>query len=134
MIRSKARQRYNMAVLGFSAGYAGTLIGGTAYFHNHPGASGFTAYAAAIFPALMIVGMFYAIGRYLVEEEDEYQRMLMVRQSLVASGFALSIATVWGFLEAFDLARHIDSYGIAVVWFAGLAVGRFVNTLVERGA
>ncbi|VVS96954.1 conserved membrane hypothetical protein [Sphingomonas sp. EC-HK361] len=132
MSRSKARQRYNMAILGCSAGYACALFGGEAYFQNHPGANGVTAYAAAIIPALMIVGMFFAIGRYLVEEQDEYQRMLMVRQSLVASGFALSIATVWGFLESFGLAPHVDAYYVAVMWFGGLGLGACVNRLIER--
>ena len=32
----------------------------------------------------------------------------MVRQTLWASGFALSVATVWGFLESFDLVGHVD--------------------------
>ena len=63
------------------------------------------------------------MGRYLVEEQDEYVRMLMVRQTLWASGFALSVATIWGFLESFDLVGHVDAYYIAVLWFVGLGVG-----------
>ena len=59
----------------------------------------------------------------------------MVRQSLVASGFALSIATIWGFLESFDLVDHIDSYYVAVLWFGGLGLGSCVNKLTfGRGA
>ena len=68
------------------------------------------AYFVAIFPALPIIGIFGALGRYLVEEQDEYVRMLMVRQALWASGFALSLATVWGFLENFGLVGHADGY------------------------
>jgi hypothetical protein len=132
--RLKARQRYNLGILLFSVGYAFALFGGEGYFSNHPGANGFTAYAAAVIPALMIVGMFFTIGRYLVDEQDEYQRMLMVRQSLVASGVALSVATVWGFLESFDLAPHVDAYWVAVLWFGGLGFGACVNKIVERGA
>ena len=65
-------------------------------------------------PALPIIGIFGAIGRYLVEEQDEYVRMLMVRQTLWASGFALSVATIWGFLESFDLVGHVDGYYVAI--------------------
>lgn len=129
MAKSLARQRYNMSILGCSAGYAGALFGATAYFGNHPDARSATAYAAAIMPALLIIGMFFAIGRYLVEERDEYQRLLMVRQTLVASALALSLATVWGFLESFGLAPHVDAYWLAVVWFAGLGLGASVNKL-----
>jgi len=127
--KSPAQRRYNMGILGCSTGYAAALFGATAYFGNHPDARSVTAYAAAIMPALLIIGMFFVIGRYLVEERDEYQRILMVRQTLVASGLALSLATLWGFLESFDLAPHVDAYWLAVVWFAGLGLGACVNRL-----
>ena len=55
--------------------------------------------------------------------------MLMVRQTLWASGFALSLATVWGFLESFDLVGHWDGYWVAVAWFFGLGIGALANKL-----
>jgi hypothetical protein len=33
-----------------------------------------------------MIGVFVAIGRYLIEETDEYVRMLTIRQTLYASG------------------------------------------------
>jgi len=129
MSKSMARRRYNMAVLGCSAGYAFALFGAVTYFNNHPDARSVTAYAAAIIPALLVTGIFVAIGRYLVEERDEFLRLLMVRQTLVASGFALTVATVWGFLESFGLAPHVEAYWVAVIWFGGLGLGDCVNKL-----
>ena len=129
MSKSIARRRYNMAVLGCSVGYAAALFGAISYFNNHPDARSATAYAAAIVPALLIIGIFFAIGRYLVEERDEYLRLLMVRQTLVASALALSFATLWGFLESFGLAPHVEAYWFAVIWFAGLGLGDCVNKL-----
>ncbi|MEO5809274.1 MAG: hypothetical protein ABIR51_04295 [Sphingomicrobium sp.] len=87
------------------------------------------AYILGALPGFAVIGVFWAIGRLLVEETDEYQRMLLVRQSLVASAFALSIATVWGFLENVRLVPHIDAFYIAILWFAGLGVGSLVNRL-----
>jgi hypothetical protein len=69
------------------------------------------------------------MGRYLIEEQDEYVRMLIVRQSLWAGALALSFATLWGFLESFDVVGHIDSYYIAVIWFGGLGIGSVINKL-----
>jgi hypothetical protein len=104
------------------------LFGVITFFKNgHP--AGLSAYAAAVLPALPIVGIFFAMGRYLIDEQDEYVRMLVVRQTLWASGFALSIATVWGFLENFDLVGHVDAYYAAVLWFAGLGIGALMNKL-----
>lgn len=129
MTKSLAKRRYNMAVLGCSTGYAAALFGASAYFSNHPDARSVTAYAAAIVPALLIIGIFVAIGRYLIEERDEFVRMLMVRQTLIASGLTLSLATLWGFLESFGLVEHIYAYWFAVIWFAGLGLGACVNKL-----
>lgn len=130
MTRSTARSRYNRAVLGCSVGYAFALFGAMSYLNNHPGANGVTAYLAAVVPALLIIGIFFAVGRYLVEERDEYVRMLMVRQTLIATAIALSCATVWGFLTSARLAPHLDAYWIAVVWFGGLGAGACVNALL----
>src|SRR5438093_11784051 len=128
MAKSAAFRRYNIRVIWMSAFY-GVFLLGAAYAFKHHLLSGPPAYVAAILPALPIIGIFSAIGRYLLEEQDEYVRMLMVRQTLWASGFALSVATIWGFLESFGLVSHIEAYYISVVWFFGLAVGSIVNKL-----
>lgn len=126
MAKSLALRRYNRAIIGLSLVYAGLLIGANMVFKgNAP--SGLLAYLVAVLPALPIIGMFAAIGRYLNEEQDEYVRVLAVRKTLIASAFALSIATAWGFLESFDVVGHVDSYYIAVLWFGGLGVGSCVN-------
>jgi hypothetical protein len=125
---SPANKRYNIRVVWLSLIYSIALIG-TVYSFKHQLLSGPVAYLAAILPALPIIGIFAAIGRYLIEEQDEYVRMLMVRQTLWASGFALSVATIWGFLENFGLAGHVETYFIAVVWFGGLGLGACINRL-----
>ena len=128
MTKSKPFRRYNWRVVWLSLLYAVFLIGAVYAFKHHL-LSGVAAYVAAILPALPIIGIFAAMGRYLVEEQDEYVRVLMVRQTLWASGFALSVATVWGFLESFDLAGHVDSYYIVILWFGGLGIGACINRL-----
>ena len=128
MIKSGPYRTYNWRVIWLSLLYAIFLIGAVYGFKHHL-LNGVVAYVAAILPALPIIGIFAAMGRYLVEEQDEYVRMLMVRQTLWASGFALSVATVWGFLESFDLAGHVDSYYIVILWFGGLGLGSCINRL-----
>jgi hypothetical protein len=123
-----AQRRYNRSVLLLSLAYALILFGVITFFKNNS-PTGLSAYAAAILPALPIIGVFFAMGRYLVDEQDEYLRMLTVRQTLWASGFMLSVATIWGFLENFDLVHHIDAYYAAVLWFGGLGLGACINKL-----
>lgn len=131
MSRGFATKRYNRAVVVLSIVYVALLFAAVLAIDHH-GLSGPAAYIVAILPALPIIGFFAAIGRYLLEESDEYQRLLRIRQALVATGFALSIATAWGFLESFDLAPHFDAYWIAVIWFLGLGLGSCVNVALAR--
>jgi hypothetical protein len=131
---SPAWRRYNYRLIWLSVAYAVFLIAAV-YGFKHQLVPGAARYFVAVLPALPVIGIFGAIGRYLVEEEDEYVRMLMVRQVLWASAFSLSIATVWGFLDNFELVGHADGYWVMVAWFFGLALGALYNklTLVDAG-
>src|SRR5215217_4312677 len=133
MVRTSAWKRYNWRLLWLSLVYAILLIGAV-YAFKHHWVGGAAAYAVAILPALPIIGIFGAMGRYLVEEQDEYIRSLMVRQILWASACALSISTIWAFLQSFDLVGHADSYLITMVWFFGLGVGGIANKISQGEA
>lgn len=123
---SPARRRYNNQVVALSAIYGVTLILVMSLFAKAM-VSGPLAYLVGILPALPIIGIFLVVGRYLLDERDEFLRMLMARQSLIASGFVLSIATAWGFLESNGLAPHLEAYYTAILWFVGLGVGAVAN-------
>lgn len=134
MIKTAAWKRYNWRVIWLSLAYAVFLLAAV-YGFKHQLIPGALKYPVAILPALPIIGIFVAIGRYLVEEQDEYVRTLMVRQILWASGFSLSLTTVWGFLDNFGLVGHADGYWVVILWFFGLGLGGFVNkyTLGDGG-
>ena len=127
-LRTAAWKRYNMRVIWLSLLYAAFLLPAVYGFKHHL-ITGPTAWIVAVMPAIPIIGIFAAMGRYLVEEQDEYVRMLMVRQALWAMGFTLSCATVWGFLDNFGLVGHVDGYWIVVLWYFGLAIGGLFNKL-----
>lgn len=93
-------------------------------------AEGSFAYVLALLPALPIIGVFWAVMRLLVEQTDEYLRMLMVRQCLFATGFALFVTTIREWLQNFDLIAAGDGgFGAAFFWFAGLGLGALYNRL-----
>ncbi len=96
------------------------------------GAQGLLLWLLALLPALPIIAVFVLIARYIVELTDEYLRVLEVRKALVATGFALSIASIWGFLEIYAGAAHLPSFYVPVLWFAGLGLGSAVNFVAER--
>jgi hypothetical protein len=84
----------------------------------------------ALLPTIPIVGMVIAMGRLLVEETDEYQRLRFLRASVVATGFVLVLSTLWGFLEMFGLVPHLWLWAVFPVWALGLGVGQMVNRWV----
>ncbi|MFZ5749378.1 MAG: hypothetical protein ACOY45_17180 [Pseudomonadota bacterium] len=130
MARNRAQRRYTMSVLLLMTGYVFILFGVISFAVRNPlPLQGWPGYILGVLPALPVIGVFFVIGRYLVEEQDEYLRMQFVRQALVATGFALSIATAWGFLENFGLVPHVYAYYAAILWFAGLGVGACWNKI-----
>ena len=126
--KSAMRRRYIRRVVISTSGYVLTLLLAV-FLIEKRGLDGAPAIILALLPAICVAGVFWAMARLLVEEQDEYLRMLMVRQTLWASAFALSVATVWGFLESFDMVGHVDAFYVAVLWFGGLGLGSCINKL-----
>lgn len=132
--QSPAAKRYIKSLVVLIIAYGFTLFGVSTFFANHPGVQHLVAYVLGVLPALPLIFVFVAIGRFLHDEPDEYRRLLLTRQALVATGFMLSVATVWGFLENFGLVPHVYAYYGAVLWFGGLGLGSGVNALLEPRA
>ena len=124
----RATRRYTVRLGVSMTAYVVSLLAAV-YLVGHHRVDGPLAWALAVLPGLAIVGAFYAIGMLIVETSDEFVRMLIVRQVLYASGIAISLATVWGFLENFELVPHIAAFYWAIAWFLGFGVGGFINRL-----
>jgi hypothetical protein len=122
-------RRYVVRLLILAAAYLVTLFVAIRAFQAGA-VSGPAAYALAILPALPIIGVFWAVMRLLVEEADEFIRLLHVRQCLVATGFCLTVMTIWQFLQSFELMPPGNGgFGAGFFWFLGLGVGGIYNRL-----
>lgn len=125
-----AHRRYVMRVAGFMIAYLLTLLLAK-WMVKRDLADGALLWALAMLPTLPIIGVFWAVGRLLVEESDEYLRARLVRQCLFATAFTLVIATMWGFLENFGLVEHVDAYVTAFLWFVGLGLAALADHLTR---
>ncbi|MEO8617906.1 MAG: hypothetical protein ABI412_00940 [Sphingomicrobium sp.] len=128
MAKSPAQRAYIRRLAALMSVYMIAIIGGMfakrAGMLNQP-----ATIAVALLSGVCVAGVFWAIARLIVEEKDEFQRMLIVRQAMVATGFSLSIAAIHGFLSAFDVIAKTDLYWAAVLWFFGLGIGAVVNRI-----
>lgn len=128
-IKNPAARRYTLRLFVLMAAYVLLLIF-SKWMFRHGHGEGAVAYALAVLPALAIIGIFWAVMRLLVEQNDEYLRMLLVRQCLFATGFALAITTIREWLQNFDMIPPGDGgFGAAFLWFVGLGLGALFNRL-----
>jgi len=122
---SPVKRRYQRRVMAAATVYVFGLIAAIgANVQLHP--TGALAYAIALAPALPVVGMIVAMGLYMREETDEFQRAIHAEGALWATGGLLSAATLWGFLEMFGLATHVESWWAFPVWALMLSVGQLI--------
>ena len=126
MAKSLASRRYKQRIAVAMGVYLVSLFAAE-YLISRDLVDGALMWVLAFIPGLAIVGAFYAVAMLVIELKDEFVRLLVVRQILIATGFALSIATVWGFLEKFELVPHVDSWVVGMLWFLGFGIGGFVN-------
>ena len=76
----------------------------------------------ALLPGLAIIGMIWAMGRLLIELDDEYLRMLEIQKALIATGFTLALCSVWGIIELYSTAPRIPLFMVFPLWCIGLAI------------
>lgn len=120
---SPAMRRYNRRMLAASALYVvGLLV--AIWAHDSLALPSIAAFLFALAPSIGVLMMIAAMGRLIVEESDEYLRHRYVRSALFGLGTLLTIATLWGFFEQFDLVPHAPAW-LAVPLFAlGLALAQ----------
>jgi hypothetical protein len=73
-------------------------------------------YLAAVAPAVPVAAVVVIVLRYLLEEDDEYQRMLSIRAYITATGLLLTVTTSWGFLQDFANLPQISLHHIFVLF------------------
>jgi xanthine/uracil/vitamin C permease (AzgA family) len=113
-------KRYTRRLTGFMTSYVVVLIGGQML--ESSGISYEVRVFLAFLTAATICGVFWAIYRLMIECDDEYQRLLMVKTILLATGATLGITTCWQFLEMYEVVSNGPGW-IGVIWLAmwGLA-------------
>ena len=120
---SKAMKAYNRRVLLASILYVVLLFGGlgTARYFDPPVAVRAVLAVLVALPVIMMIG---AMAKLLKEESDEYLRMRIVEQVLIGTGIVLAVATLYGFLNTFDLAPRVDAWAVVPVWALGIGAAR----------
>ncbi len=114
-------RRYTIRIILFMTAYILILTSGLTFARSGAEHARVTLIALSIISALPIIGIFWAIFRLFVEVDDEYQRLLFAKQTLLATGITLTIVTVWQFLNIYDVVATGPQW-MGVIWFAMLGI------------
>jgi uncharacterized membrane protein len=120
---SPAMKRYHARFWPTMIAYVVLLFAAVWLFKHHPPA-GVAKYLLAVAPALPILAVIVILGRYLVEEQDEFRRSMVVQSMLWGLAFVLAVTTVWGFLESMAGAAHIPLYWVFPIYCAGMGIAQ----------
>jgi hypothetical protein len=112
-------KRYSRRLAGFVVAYMLILVAGLAW--QKAGLSVPVRVGLAAATAAPICGVFWTIFRLLAECDDEYQKLLMVRQVLLATAGTLMIASCWQFLKVYHVLAEGPQW-IGVLWLAMFGV------------
>ena len=123
-----AAKRYTLRMVVIMAFYVVAIFGAVWLFTNHP-PQGALRYLVAVAPSLPILGVIWAVGMYFKEEDDEYLRMKLAVTSLWATGITLAAASVWGFLENFDVVQHVPLYYAFIFYWAAFGAVQITGKL-----
>lgn len=118
-----ARRRYFIRLIAFLALYLALLIPIVWSHSRGLWPQGPARYVLAVLPALPVIGVIWAILRFVVEEEDEYLRFLHIQAVLIATGITLSVSTAWSFLARYADAPAQNGMYVFVIFCAALFAG-----------
>jgi len=120
---SPAMRRYQALFWPLMVVYGVVLYAVIKRFQTAP-PTGAMRYLAAVAPALPLLGVIYAIGRYIIEETDEFARLKLVLSILGGLGVTLAVTTVWGFLEVFAGVPHLTLYWVFPIFCIGMGLSQ----------
>jgi len=126
--KGKASQRYLARIAVVMAFYLLTLFLAENLIEDR-GVTGPLAMFIALLPGLSFAGIIWIFGGLIVEEQDEFYRMLYVRQGLIATAISFTLAAVWGFLETYEQVQPVAAFWWPTIWCFGLGIGAVFNKI-----
>ncbi|MEC7399476.1 MAG: hypothetical protein VYD00_05610 [Pseudomonadota bacterium] len=123
-----ASQRYMLRIGVLMAFYLVSLFAAEILIEDR-GLTGAPAVILAVLPGLAFAGVVWVFGALIVEEKDEFMRLLHIRQGLIGTGIALTCAAIWGFLETYGFVPHVAAFWWPTIWCFGLGLGAFANKI-----
>ena len=128
---STAGRRYNTGIMVAALAYVAGL-GIAVRIHDQMTLSPSVMFFVALLPTIPTLAVIYVMGRYVVEEQDEYLRHRAIQASLIGLGAVLAVGSFWGFLETFELVPHVPGWWTVPVYAMGMGLAQCWMSLRNR--
>jgi hypothetical protein len=89
-------------------------------------------YFWSLLPAVPLVGMVARLAKYLNDETDEYQRLMMMQSLLIGTAALVITLLVNDFLRAFAKASPLDPFVAFVIFSAAMGFTKMVQWFQNR--
>jgi hypothetical protein len=129
--RSKARKILQKRVWIAICFYVPAVLGVALWVRHHP-ATGGVAFGLAAIPALPVIALFVAMGLYLRDESDGFQRDMMIRCMLWGTGALLTTMMFLGFAKMFGWRGDVDQFTEFMVFGVFAAVAKLTYRVQNR--
>ncbi len=129
--KTPAFRRYQRRVQ-VAMGVYMVLLLGAAYVLKHGSPHGWLLYFLSVLPALPVIVVIAAMGRYLQEEKDEYQKLRTMRAILVGTAALLTTVIVNDFVQTFAHTVAFPPFTSFIVFGAAMAIVQGVYWLRDR--
>ncbi len=116
-------RRFLLATLGYLLGLGAAIVIQQSFNGSGELTTGL-AFAIAVLPIIPVIGMIWAMARYLIEETDEYLRYRAAAASLFGLAALLVVACSWGFLELFGAVPHAPGWLSFPIWALAMGVAQ----------
>lgn len=122
--KSQAGRRYRRR-FAIAMGLYVVLIMGVSFLFGGPyEPKGPLAWLVALLPGLAIVGVIVAMGLYLKEEKDEFERAVLVESMLWGIGAVTALCSIWGLLEIYVGAPHLWIFMVGPIFCVAFGVAQ----------
>jgi len=106
---STAGKRYLRRFFPAMTAYVVVLFASLTFIEGHQ-PKGPLLWLLGVAPAIPLLAVIAILGLYLMEETDEFMRMVQVQSMLWGIGLTLAFCTIWGFLENVGVVAHLPLY------------------------
>jgi len=128
---SKAGKRYTSRMLTVMCSYVVVVLMVTRFVRTHHPA-GAEVYFLAALPTIPVLCMLGVVGRYLHEEQDEFQRMLVVRSLLWAIAVSLGLAAFTDFLRSYGAIVALPPFTEFVAFWVAFGIVQGIQSTLNR--